>query len=200
MIHHTIPRCRATLAAMTTGLLLATSCGPRSMTSGPTAPGASTVTTAATANTTTPATTPSTTPATTPATAAATTTTVATATTPDVATEKATIAANWARFFLPATSMADRIALLENGATLQQALEQRAKDPLQQQASATVKAVELTAPDRATVTYDVLLNGSLALPDAQGIAVLQGGVWKVGAESFCALISLGATGPIPGCS
>jgi len=58
----------------------------------------------------------------------------------------------------------------------------------------------LTAPDRATVTYDVLLNGSLALPDAQGIAVLQGGVWKVGAESFCALISLGATGPIPGCS
>lgn len=192
MIHHTILRCRATLAAMTTGLLLATSCGPRSMTSGPTAPGASTVTTAATANTTT--------PATTPATAAATTTTVATATTPDVVTEKATIAANWARFFLPATSMADRIALLENGATLQQALEQRAKDPLQQQASATVKAVELTAPDRATVTYDVLLNGSLALPDAQGIAVLQGGVWKVGAESFCALISLGATGPIPGCS
>ena len=196
MIHHTILRCRATLAAMTTGLLLATSCGPRSMTSGPTAPGASTVTTAATANTTTPATTH----ATTPATAAATTTTVATATTPDVATEKATIAANWARFFLPATSMADRIALLENGATLQQALEQRAKDPLQQQASATVKAVELTAPDRAAVTYDVLLNGSLALPDAQGIAVLQGGVWKVGAESFCALISLGATGPIPGCS
>lgn len=196
MIHHTILRCRATVAAMTTGLLLATSCGPRSMTSGPTAPGASTVTTAATANTTTPATTH----ATTPATAAATTTTVATATTPDVATEKATIAANWARFFLPATSMADRIALLENGATLQQALEQRAKDPLQQQASATVKAVELTAPDRATVTYDVLLNGSLALPDAQGIAVLQGGVWKVGAESFCALISLGATGPIPGCS
>ncbi len=195
MIHHTILRCRATVAAMTTGLLLATSCGPRSMTSGPTAPGASTVTTAATANTTTPATTH----ATTPATAAATTTTVATATTPDVATEKATIAANWARFFLPATSMADRIALLENGATLQQALEQRAKDPLQQQASATVKAVELTAPDRATVTYDVLLNGSLALPDAQGIAVLQGGVWKVGAESFCALISLGATGPIPGC-
>ena len=196
MIHHTILRCCATVAAMTTGLLLATSCGPRSMTSGPTAPGASTVTTAATANTTTPATTH----ATTPATAAATTTTDATATTPDVATEKATIAANWARFFLPATSMADRIALLENGATLQQALEQRAKDPLQQQASATVKAVELTAPDRAAVTYDVLLNGSLALPDAQGIAVLQGGVWKVGAESFCALISLGATGPIPGCS
>jgi hypothetical protein len=89
---------------------------------------------------------------------------------------------------------------LENGASLQQALEQRATDPLQQQASAKVKNVDLTAPDHATVTYDVLLNGTVALADSQGIAVLQEGVWKVSANSFCALISLGATAPIPGCS
>jgi hypothetical protein len=28
---------------------------------------------------------------------------------------------------------------------------------------------------------------------------LQDGVWKVAADSFCALIALGATAPIPGC-
>jgi hypothetical protein len=112
---------------------------------------------------------------------------------------KAEITANWERFFLPTTALADRVALLENGPALRQALEFRATDPLQQQASAKVKNIDQTAPNRATVTYDVLLNGAVALTDAQGTAVLQDGVWKVGAESFCALISLGASAPIPGC-
>ena len=121
-------------------------------------------------------------------------------TTIDLATTKATIIANWEQFFLPTTSIADRVALLENGASFQQALEIRSKDPLQQQASSTVKSIELTAPDRASVTYDVLLNGTIALAGAQGFAVLQSGIWKVGAESFCALVGLGARDPIPGCS
>ena len=189
------PRRFAVPAAMITGLLLLAACGTRATSTKPTVQIAPTGTTAAAS--TTPATSPVTAPATTAATITA---AAATSTTADVVTTKAAITANWERFFLPTTSIADRVALLENGATLQQALEQRAKDPLQQQASATVKTVELTAPDRATVTYDVSLNGTVALPDAQGTAVLQDGMWKVGAESFCALIVLGATGPIPGCS
>lgn len=69
-----------------------------------------------------------------------------------------------------------------------------------QQASAKVKSIELTGPDQATVTYDILLNDTVALADSQGVAVIQDGLWKVSANSFCALIILGATGPIPGCS
>ncbi len=133
-----------------------------------------------------------------PTTLAATATT-STTTTQDPAAAIAEITANWERFFLPTTSIADRVTLLENGTSLQQALAERAKDPLQQQASATVKKVELTSPTQAKVTYDISLNGTVALADSQGFAVVQDGVWKVGADSFCALISLGAAGPIPGC-
>lgn len=132
---------------------------------------------------------------------ATTTTTAASApsTTVDVAVTTAAISANWITFFQNTTSIPDRVALLENGPSLQKAVEQRAVDPLQRQASARVVSVALDDATHATVTYDILLNGTPALTDAQGRSVLQDGVWKVGADSFCALIGLGATAPIPGC-
>jgi hypothetical protein len=124
---------------------------------------------------------------------------VATTTTMDAATAKAAITANWERFFSASTSIDDRQTLLENGASLHQALVERAADPLMKQASAKVKSVAITDATHAAVIYDVMLNGTVALADSQGVAVLQDGVWKVSADSFCALISLGATAPIPGC-
>lgn len=123
-----------------------------------------------------------------------------TTTTLDVGAAKAQITANWEKFFNNQTSIPDREALLENGAQYDQALRIRSADPLQAQASAKVKSVELTGADRATVTYDVYLKDQVALPGAEGIAVLQGGTWKVSAQSFCSLVTLGATGTIPGCS
>jgi len=135
-----------------------------------------------------------------PATTAPATTAPATTTgTIDAAAARAEITANWETFFRAASTIAERESLLENGSQYVAALTQRSKDPLQAQASAKVTAVQVTGPDRATVTYDVSLNGNVALPGAQGIAVLQDGVWKVSAQSFCSLVSLGATGPIPGC-
>ena len=183
---------RPVVAVVACALLVLTACGKRN--TGDTTP---TVTTPA--------------PTTVPLTGAATSTSVAdtvatTATTTvapttlEPAVTKAVITANWEKFFLPTTSIDDRVALLENGESLRQALVQRAADPLMQQASAKVKSIDLTNSGTATVTYDVFLNGTVALSDSQGTAVLQDGVWKVGAESFCALIILGATGPIPGCS
>jgi hypothetical protein len=204
MLHHTRHALAMVLVSAVGSLVLA-ACGGRSTTTSPGTSGAATVTstgagtsaTAAPAKASTSTTVGSTKPPTT--TVAAPTSTAGPTTTLDGAAVKAQITANWERFFLPSTSISDRAALLENGVTLQAALEQRAKDPLQQQASARVKNIDLDAPGRATVTYDVSLNGEVALPDAQGVAVLQDGVWKVSAESFCALISLGATQPIPGC-
>lgn len=144
------------------------------------------------------------TPGATSTTAAATTapptTAPATTTGPiDAAAARAEITANWEKFFRATSTIAEREALLENGSQYVAALTQRSTDPLQAQASAKVTAVQVSGPDRAAVTYDVSLNGNVALPGAQGVAVLQDGVWKVGAQSFCSLVSLGATGPIPGC-
>jgi len=123
-----------------------------------------------------------------------------TSTTIDAVAATAQITAGWERFFDHTTPLADREALLEDGPSYAAALITRSKDPLQAQASAKVTAVVLTASDRATVTYDVLLNGTVALPGAQGEAVQQGGIWKVSAQSFCSLVTLGATSPVPGCS
>ena len=139
-----------------------------------------------------------------PVSAPASTSTSSSTTTPsttiDAAAATAQITANWQRFFDHTTALADREALLENGPSYAAALITRSKDPLQAQASATVTSVALTAADRATVTYDVSLNGAVALPGAQGEAVRQGGVWKVSAQSFCSLVTLGAASPVPGCS
>ena len=121
-------------------------------------------------------------------------------TTLDPAATKAQITANWEKFFSHTSTLAERQALLENGANYAEALAQRAQDPLQAQATATVKDVQLTDADHASVTYDVLLNGQVALSNAAGTAVLQDGTWKVSAQSFCSLVTLGATKPIPGCS
>ncbi len=121
-------------------------------------------------------------------------------TTIDATAAKAEITANWERFFDHGTPIPDREALLEDGPTYAAALAARAKDPLQAQATATVQSVQLTGPAQAMVSYMVLINGKVALPNAQGTAVLQGVTWKVSAQSFCSLVNLGATGPVPGCS
>lgn len=121
-------------------------------------------------------------------------------TTVDAAAAIAEITANWQTFFHAGTPLADRQALLEDGAQYEQALTIRSADPLQAQASAVVRSVTLTDATHAHVVFDVMLGDTVALPAAEGDAILQDGTWKVRAESFCALILLGATEPIPGCS
>ena len=204
------------LAAAT---LLCAACGPRwdtddrvapqttlstLSTPAPTATSTTIVPTTALVVATTPGASTSTAPSTTATTVLITATTSSssppqTSTTQDASATIAAITANWVKFFASTSSIDDRVALLEDGESLRAALEQRAQDPLMGQATATVDDVELSGPTQATVTYDVLLSGAVALPKAQGTAVLQDGVWKVGAASFCALVSLGATAPIPGC-
>lgn len=112
----------------------------------------------------------------------------------------AEITENWERFFQAGTPLDERATLLEDGSEYTEALEIRAADPLQAQASAEVLEVELTDAEHARVVYDVTIGEEVALPEAEGVAVLQDGTWKVSADSFCALITLGATEPIPGCS
>jgi len=96
----------------------------------------------------------------------------------------------WRAFFAGTTSASNKIALLQDGSAFTAIINGQASSTLAKGASATVSKVTLTSPSTAKVTYTVLLGGQPALRDQVGAAVRQDGKWKVGAASFCALLSL----------
>lgn len=129
------------------------------------------------------------------------TTPAATATAPaDPAAATAEITATWEKFFSSATSISAAVALLENGDQLGPAL---AKAQQEDKAtggrrSAKVKKVTFTSPTNANVSY-ILHAGGTTLNSA-GVAVLQGGQWKVSQITFCTLVVLGnGEKPVKGC-
>jgi hypothetical protein len=149
--------------------------------------GSSTTTTSALPATTAPPTTaaPTSTSESSTATSAGATTTAVTFT-----GEAATIAENWAKFFDGKGPMQEKAGLLENGDQYAKQIEANASSPLAQGSSAQVTKVTITSDTGATVTYTILMNGQPVLPDQTGEAVKQDGVWKVGAQSFLALLAL----------
>jgi hypothetical protein len=110
---------------------------------------------------------------------------------------EATIAANYVKFFDGTQPAADKIGLLENGQQYTKEIEGQAASPLGKMASVAVSSVTITSPTTAEVKYSILVGGQPALPNQTGQAVLQDGVWKVGAQSFLALLALqqGSTTP-----
>ena len=58
-------------------------------------------------------------------------------------------------------------------------------------------AVTVESPAQAKVTYSILVGGTPALKNQPGVAVYQGGTWKVGDQSFCALLTLENSGKAP---
>jgi hypothetical protein len=111
--------------------------------------------------------------------------------------EEATIMANWVKFFDGSVAPQDKIGLLENGQQYEKQLEANAASPLAKSSTASVSSVTVTSPTAATVKYSILIGGQPALPDQTGQAVLQDGVWKVGAQSFLALLALQGGSPVP---
>ena len=107
---------------------------------------------------------------------------------------KAEIERNWETFFDGTTPTAKRIALLEDGARFASLIRLIEGSPLARQLSAKVGKVDVTDPGSAKVKYTVYLGRNPVLKNADGTAVHQGDVWKVGDASFCALVALqGAT-------
>ena len=115
------------------------------------------------------------------------------------ASASAAVTANWQEFFSGATPAARKIALLQQGQQFAKTINAQASSPIAQGTQAKVTAVTITSPTTATVTYSITMGGQTALPDQQGQAVLEGGVWKVSAKSFQGLLKLeqGATGSMP---
>jgi hypothetical protein len=104
----------------------------------------------------------------------------------------AEITANWIAFFDPKTPMARRLSLLQNGQLFAAAIRSSAGFPGASSASAKVTKVTVTSATQATVIYSILLLGTPVpgLTNTKGVAVLEGGTWKVGDASFCVLLTL----------
>jgi hypothetical protein len=134
-----------------------------------------------------------------PSTSAAVSTAAPSTTYPSDPAARAAIVASWEKFINKSSTVPERLALLESADVLTEAINLAAKNPVLGQADSKVKDVIFTAKDRARVIYDVIIGGSVALPDSEGIAVLVGTDWKVSKSTFCALAALAVGGSVPGC-
>jgi hypothetical protein len=112
---------------------------------------------------------------------------------------QAEIKKNWEAFFSKDTPVAKKIDYIEHGDQLKAAVQQFGSDPRTKQASAKVTDVFASSPTSATVKYQVLLNGKVALPSATGTAVNENGTWKVSISTLCGLLGLLGGTAIPGC-
>jgi hypothetical protein len=104
----------------------------------------------------------------------------------------APIGDNWKAFFNPSTPNSTRVELLQNGQLLAATVAAvwSYGSPMEAPAlQVRVDSVTLTSATRAIVKYDIVVAGSRASPQS-GIALLEGGVWKVADTSFCGLLKL----------
>ncbi len=109
----------------------------------------------------------------------------------------AQIKTNWEAFFNPKTPVSQRVSLLQNGSAFASIIQSQASSPLASSATSSVTAVTVESPARATVTYSILVGGTPELKNQPGVAVYQSGIWKVGDQSFCALLTLENGGKAP---
>lgn len=118
----------------------------------------------------------------------------------DVAAATADVKKNWSDFFSASVPYSQKNALLEDSASLQEALALSEKNPLSKQTESAVTAVTFTSATAATVTYDLSLYKNKVITGGEGTAVLDDGSWKVSKFTFCQLQKLGAKDkPVPGC-
>ena len=107
------------------------------------------------------------------------------------------IKTNWETFFNPKTPVAQRVSLLQNGQAFEPIIAAQASSPLASSATSTVSAVTIESAAQAKVVYSILVSGTPALKNQPGVSVYQNGIWKVGLQSFCALLTLENSGKAP---
>jgi hypothetical protein len=116
----------------------------------------------------------------------------------DAAAAMTEVKTNWEAFFDPKNSNEARVALLEKGETLRQAVAAQSKNPLAKGSQTSVSTVVINEDHTtATVTYDISIGGNKVINGGIGKAVLEAGKWKVSSETFCGLANAGTPGTCP---
>lgn len=114
----------------------------------------------------------------------------------------ASITADWTAAFDPTTPVAQRIKLLQSGATFRSYLEVQAQPGSAHLTTEQVTGVTLLGSGAAAVTYNIEINGvtSSALSGQGGTAIFSSGTWQVSSVDFCDLLTLENKGKsLPGC-
>ena len=105
----------------------------------------------------------------------------------------AAITANWKTVFNGKAPIPRRLALVQDGPQVAAFVNAQAKTSFGQAATgstATVTAVTIASPSRATVHWDLDLLGTPLLKNQAGTALYLDGTWKVAIGSFCGLAYL----------
>jgi hypothetical protein len=100
----------------------------------------------------------------------------------------AAITTNWETFFNIKTSSAKRVTLLQDGSQFASIIKAQQDSPLAAGLTAKVKSISDVTSSQATVKYDLVVGGSNV--PMTGDAVYEDGTWKVGAATFCGLLTL----------
>ena len=103
---------------------------------------------------------------------------------------QAKIIADWEAFFSGSTSASRKIALVQDGKSFANVIKGQAGSAMAKSVRAKVSKVTLNSATKATVRYSLTMGGQPALTNQVGHAVLENGTWKVGVQSFCALLAL----------
>lgn len=117
------------------------------------------------------------------------------------ANAQASVRADWTAFFDPATPIAQREALLQNGRKFIAYLQAQAQPGVARVTTEQVTAVTVIHT-LAVVTYNILVSGvtSSALSNLSGQATFANGTWQVSDSDFCSLLRIENKGkPVPGC-
>jgi hypothetical protein len=112
----------------------------------------------------------------------------------DPATRAAVATAYRVLFSYRSTSQQSQDAL-QHGDRFAAVLDEQSENGYAENAAATVTSVRLVSPDVARVVFTISSGGSALLKDTPGVAVREGGTWKVAAQTFCALLGLEGAPP-----
>jgi hypothetical protein len=108
---------------------------------------------------------------------------------------RAAISKAYAALFGTKSTITQSVDSLQNGQVFKQAIVAQSKTPAAKGSGAKVTAVTMQSANVAKVIFTVYSNGKPALPGASGLAVRQGGKWKVAAQTFCQLLTLQGDAP-----
>jgi len=97
-------------------------------------------------------------------------------------------------------AIAAKTAVLQDGPAFGPAILALSKSPLTKGLSVSVTGVSLLTATKAKVQFSLLMSGKVLLAGQSGYALLQGGTWKVAADTLCGLLSLQGTGVPPACT
>lgn len=101
----------------------------------------------------------------------------------------------WETFFNPATSVENKVALVEDGELNSLMVEAFAKDERSGRIVGRAGTVRFASPAEADVTYALFRNSTTVQPFGRGKAVRQDDVWKISFTTMCSLTKYGADVP-----